>query len=161
MIEILKWLLLPLLGAAGWFLRRFYPRFGCAFNEKAALALFALWGIVGAAGIFGAPERLHRPLAQLLIGSTWLVTPFVIGSLVQGAIAKQENRGLGAAGVVFLVLVSILLTAATGYMGPSHASGGGSLAFAILHLMIMPGVSGAGLLLWAFMARREGLDQAG
>jgi len=154
MLEASRFLLVPLLAAAGWVLAGRLPRAGAILSLLAALGLLAIWFVGFASGLFGLPLRIHSEVAQSLILCVWIAAPFATGVFVSRGVAIQDNRELLGAAVVVLSLILVMGASFTGMMGPTHgALGTGSSArFTILHLIMMPVLSGIGLAAWAWLA---------
>jgi len=159
MIDFLKFFLLPLLAALGWWIGSRSSRLGHLLNRYAALAVLALWLLDSVTGIFAGATSVHRVLAHAAVAAAWLAAPLAVGLFLQEAIATGDNGcGLGALAAL-LVIPAALLTAATGYLGPSHAATTAHpLRFAILHLLAGPGLAAAFMVVWLLCARRISLD---
>jgi len=161
MIEILKFLLLPLLGISGWVLGAAKPRASALLNQWTAYALLALWLLEAAAGVMGGPESFHLNLGHVVVMATWLTAPLAVGAFLHSAVSEEQERSaLGAIGAG-LSIVAVLMMAVTGYMGPTHAATGARhiLRFEFLHFLAAPSLAGGALFLWIAAAReatREG-----
>jgi hypothetical protein len=158
MTEALKFLLIPLLGVAGWMLAARWPRSAALLTLAAALGLLALWVLGLASGLFGLPLGIHRSLSRVLVKGVWFAAPFATGAFVCRGVVDQENRELLGALAVVLALILVMGASFTGTMGPTHGplGAGNSARFILLHLIAMPLLSGSLLGLWAYLAWRSG-----
>ncbi|HEU5180796.1 MAG TPA: hypothetical protein VFW45_08385 [Candidatus Polarisedimenticolia bacterium] len=157
MLEASRFLLVPLLGAAGWVLATRLPRASAILTLAAALGLLAIWSLGLASGLFGLPLGIHRRLAQILVMSAWVAAPFATGTFVSRGVVDQENRELLGALTVVLSLILVMGASFTGMMGPTHGAlgSGNSSRFMVLHLIALPLLSGLGLAAWAYLAWRS------
>jgi len=157
MSEILKFLAIVLLPVAGWALRRWAPRIGLLVNQWLPLGLLGLWLAEGIAGIFAGPEAPHRVLAHAAVLAAWLAAPLGVGIFLYGALTEGTARSWAGLAVTGLSMIAVLLTAVTGYTGPTRASTGAEhvLRFEILHLFAAPVLTGGLFLGWAVLARRD------
>ena len=157
MIGFLKFLAVILLPAAGYALRKWVPQIGLLVNQWLPLGLLGLWLVVGITGIFAGPEAPHRTLAQTAVVVVWLVAPLGVGIFFYGAFTGGTARSWVGVGAPLLALVVVLLTAVTGYTGPTRAAAGAqhTLRFEILHLFATPALAAAILMGWALLARRD------
>ena len=157
MIEASRFLLIPLLGAAGWVLAARLPRTGAMLTLAAAVGLLAIWILGIASGLFGLPLDLHRSLARALVVGVWVAAPFATGAFVSRGVADQENRDLLGALAVVLSVILVMGASFTGMMGPTHGAlgSGNSARFVLLHLIALPLLSGGGLAAWAWLAWRS------
>lgn len=158
MMEILKFLLIPLLGAAGWMLAARWQRSAAWLTLAAALLLMALWLLGSASGLFGLPLSIHHSLARVLVKGVWIAAPFAVGAFVCRGVVDQENRELWGALAVVLATILVMGASFTGTMGPTHGAlgSGNSTRFILLHLIAMPLLSGGLLGLWAYLAWKSG-----
>ena len=157
MIEASRFLLIPLLGAAGWVLAARLPRAGAWLTLAAAMGLLAIWILGIATGLFGLPLSIHRSLARALVVGAWVAAPFAIGAFVSRGVADQDNRELMGALAVVLSLILVMGASFTGMMGPTHGAlgSGNSARFILLHLIALPILTGGGLAAWAWLAWRS------
>jgi hypothetical protein len=155
MIDLLKILLLPLLAALGWWIKATLPRIGGLLNLGAASVVLALWLLDSLLGIFAGTAGLHRLLAHAALIAIWIAVPLALGLFLQDAVATGDSTsGMGAI-VSFLALPFSLLTAATGYLGPTHAATTTHpIRFGVLHLLVGPGLSTALMIAWLLSSFR-------
>ncbi len=157
MLEASRFLLIPLLGAAGWVLAARLPRGTAILTLAGALGLLAIWILGLASGLFGLPLGIHRSLARALVVSAWVAAPFATGAFVSRGVVAQENRELLGALTVVLSLILVMGASFTGMMGPTHGAlgSGNSSRFVLLHLIALPLLSGGCLAAWAYLAWRS------
>lgn len=155
--ELLRFLGLVLIAAAGVGLRHWTPRPALGVNICLPLGLLALWIFEASVGIFAGPEAPHRLTSQTALEAVWIGVALGAAIFVTGAVALGDGLGWLGAGAACLSLVSALLTAVTGYMGPSRAATSAQhvLRFEILHLAIFPLVTAALFACWAYLARAD------
>jgi hypothetical protein len=155
MADLLKFLLLPLLLAAGWVLGARWPKAGALINQGAAIALLACWALEAVAGVFGGPETFHRMLAHGAVGLAWVLVPVAVGIFLHEGVARGEARAILGAFAAGAAMMAVLATAVTGYLGPTRAPAGPqhALRFEILHFVAAPGLAAAAMILWAWVAR--------
>ena len=157
MHELLRFLGLVLLAAAGVGLRRWAPQPALRINGWLPLALLALWGGVAIAGIFSGPEAPHRMAGHAALIAVWMGTALGAAIFVYGAVALGDGFCWLGAGAACLSLVAALITAVTGYTGPSRSATSAEhvLRFEILHLAILPLLTAALFVGWAWLARAD------
>jgi hypothetical protein len=157
MADLLKFLLLPILVATGWILGFRWPRLCELVNQGGALALLACWLVEAVAGVFAGPEGVHRLLAHGVVGFAWVLTPLAIGIFLQEGVSRREGRGIVGALAAGATMLAVLITAITGYLGPTRAATGPQnlLRFELLHLVAAPGFAAAAMILWALVARQR------
>ena len=160
MLELLNLLGILVVAAAGLGLRRWKPRLGLLLNLGLPIGLLAFWLVEAIAGIFFGPEVPHRILGHAFVIAVWLAAPLGVGVFLVGAIFEGESRSWLGAGLSAFSVVAALLTAVTGYAGPSRAATGAEhvLRFEIFHLFAAPALAAAVLVGWALLARADRKD---
>ena len=162
MLEFLNLLGILIVAAAGLGLRRWKPPYGLLLNQWLPIGLLAFWLVEAMAGIFFGPEAPHRVLGHAFVIATWLAAPLGVGLFLFGAIFEGTPRCWLGAGLAAFAVVASLLTAVTGYSGPTRAATGAEhvLRFEIFHLFAAPALAAAVLVAWALLARAD-LKDAG
>jgi len=157
MLEFVNLLGILLLAGAGLGLRRWRPLYGLLLNQWLPVALLALWLVEAVAGIFFGPEAPHRVLGHALVIAAWLAAPPGVGVFLFAAVFEGSPRGWLGAGLAAFSVVAALLTAVTGFAGPTRAATGAEhvLRFEILHLFAAPALFAAVLVGWALLARAD------
>jgi hypothetical protein len=160
-LEFLNLLGILILAAAGLSLRRWKPLYGLLLNQWLPIGLLALWLVEAIAGIFFGPEAPHRVLGHAFVVATWLAAPLGVGVFLVGAIIEGTPRCWLGAGLSAFSVIAALLTAVTGYSGPTRAATGAEhvLRFEILHLFATPMLAAAVLVGWGFLARADLKDE--
>ena len=160
MLGIVKFLAVIVLAAAGWFLRGWRPRIALVVNRWLPRGLLGVWLMEAIAGITFGPEAPHRVLGHVAVVAAWLVAPLGAGIFLYAAVAEGTTRCWVGAAAAGLSVVAVLLTAVTGYMGPTRAATGAQhiLRFELLHLFVAPALAAAVLIGWAFLARLDSKD---
>jgi hypothetical protein len=154
-LEFLSLLGMLALAAAALALRRWKPRYGLLLNQWLPLGLLVLWLVEAIAGIFFGPEAPHRVLGHAFVIVTWLAAAMGVGVFLVGAVIEGTPRCWIGAGLAAFSVIAALLTAVTGYSGPTRAATGAEhvLRFEILHLFAAPMLAAAVLSGWAVLAR--------
>ncbi|MCI0567710.1 MAG: hypothetical protein L0Z52_05865 [Acidobacteria bacterium] len=157
MIEFLNLLGVLILAAAGMGLRRWRPLYGLFLNQWLPVGLLGLWLVEAISGIFFGPEAPHRVLGHAFVIAAWLAAPLGVGVFLFGAILEGTPRSWLGAGLAAFSVVAALLTAVTGYTGPTRAATGAEhvLRFEIFHLFAAPALTAAVLVGWAILARTD------
>ena len=157
MFEFLNLLGIIVLAAAGMGLRRWKPLYGLLLNQWLPIGLLGFWLAEVIAGIFFGPEAPHRILGHAFVIAAWLAAPLGVGVFLFGAILEGTPRCWFGAGLTAFSVVAALLTAVTGYTGPTRAATGAEhiLRFEILHLFTAPALAAAVLVGWALLARAD------
>jgi hypothetical protein len=154
-LEFLNLLGILVLAAAGLALRRWMPSYALLLNQGLPVGLLAVWLVEAIAGIFFGPEAPHRILGHLFVIATWLAAPLGVGLFLVGALVEGKPRCWMGAGLAAFSVVAALLTAVTGFSGPSRAATGAEhvLRFEILHLFIAPVLAASVFIGWGLLAR--------
>jgi hypothetical protein len=161
-LEFLNLLGILILAAAGLGLRKWKPHYGLLLNQWLPIALLALWLVESMAGIFFGPEAPHRVLGHAFVIAAWLSAALGVGVFLFGAVFEATPRSWLGAGLTAFSVIAALLTAVTGYAGPSRAATGAEhiLRFEILHLFAAPALAAAVLVGWALLARADLKDNS-
>jgi hypothetical protein len=155
MADVLRFLLLPILIAAGWQAsahRREASRRAVRF---AAVIALAGWAVIVATGLAQSAgftlSSSHRWIGHALFTFTWLLVPLMIGVRVQqnGRMLLMLLLGAATLGIIFL-------NGVTGYLGPSHGdvrSEETVTRFYVLHCAVLPAIAAILLGLWPYILR--------
>lgn len=156
----ISFLIEPALGVASWLLSARFPGATRRFVCGAVVVAAVLWGALMATGLMllgGETSRsVHNWLAHILVLVVWYTVSLSAGVVLQQGLRLRPWRSLACVLGTLLTCGFCILSALTGHLAPADPERhpDTALRFKVLHLVVLPSMTGILLGLWLVSLRR-------